>query len=108
MELTEQEAHCIARALQGAWFSTDSETGMGNSLDACQYCKYQCYKDETRPRMAFGHIRKLLTEKTGVDLGVAAGAFLIGSEFPYRKFLKNANEEIKEYFRTRFEHVNDW
>lgn len=38
MELSEREAHCMARLLQGAWFGK-------RMLDACNYFKVQCYED---------------------------------------------------------------
>ena len=96
MELSEREAHCVARLLQGAWFAK-------HSLDACNYCKFRCFKNDAENRLSgFENIRRRLTEETGVDISPAAGAFLIDSEFPYHKFLKNSNEEIRKYFRERF------
>ena len=96
MYLSEQEAHCVARLLQGAWYGK-------NSLDACNYCKFQCCKDDAEKKLiGFENIRKRLTEETGVDLSPETGAFLIDSDFPYHKFLKNSNVEIRKYFRERF------
>ena len=96
MELSEREAHCVARLLQGALFGKDI-------FDGCAYCKFQCYKDSEEHHLTmFRAIKERLTEEVGVDLGLEASAFLINSDFPYHKFLKNANPEIKEYFRTRF------
>ena len=96
MELNEQEAHCIARLLQGGWFA-------GHPIDACQYCKYQCYKDETKRRM-FYTIRERLTKETGVDLGYMSHEFY-NSEFDYKRFLKNSNEEAQNYFREYFRNI---
>ena len=96
MELNEREAHCIARLLQGAWYGK-------HSFDACKYCKFQCYKDNAEKRLSsFDDIRKRLTEETGVDLSPDVNSFLLDSYFPYHKFLKNSNEEIRKYFRERF------
>ncbi len=58
MELTEQEAHCIARLLQGALFSE-------NILNGCDYCKNRCYENRWD---IFFSIRKRLSEETDVDL----------------------------------------
>ena len=91
MELNEQEAHCVARILQGAWYGKDI-------LNGCTYCKYPCVDKQ----LLIGEIKKRLTEETGVDLSPKTGGFIIDSEFPYDKFLRNANEPVKEYFRTRF------
>lgn len=103
MELNEREAHCIARLLQGAWYSTP-EKGLAGSLNACKYCKFQCYKGNGNELTGLEGIRKRLTESTGVDLYPDTSAFLIDSNLPYHKFLQNANEGIKEYFRERFSH----
>ncbi|MBQ9487748.1 MAG: hypothetical protein IJU91_08140 [Selenomonadaceae bacterium] len=37
MELTEQEAHCVARLLQGAIFGNE-----GALFNGCAFCKFQC------------------------------------------------------------------
>lgn len=103
MTLDEREAHCIARLLQGAWFANE-DGGFASSVATCQYCKYQCYKESEEHNLKMlSKIRKRLTEETGVDLGYETGAFLINSDFPYHKFLKNANEEIRNYFSNRFQ-----
>ena len=99
MELNEREAHCIARLLQGAWFGK-------SKFDGCNYCKYQCYKDDDKCGLhGFDNIKKRLTEETGVDLSPDASSFLLDSDFPYHKFLKNSNEEIRKYFRERFSNI---
>ena len=97
MELNEQEAHCVARLLQSALY------GKG-ILDGCLFCKYRCDVNDGRLKM-FGAIKDRLTGETGVDLSPITGGDLLGSEFPYFKFLKNANEEVKEYFRNRFKNI---
>ena len=100
MELNEQEAHCIARLLQSALF--------GKSIfDGCNYCKVQCYKEDNRRFNMFAELRVRLTEETGVNLDRMVGGDLINSDFPYFKFLKAANDEIKIYFRDRFSRVCD-
>ena len=96
MELSEQEAHCIARLLQGGWFAK-------HPIDACAFCKYQCRKDDA-PHDMSSAMRKRLTEETGVDLGFVSHEFY-GSDFDYKRFLKNANEEAKNYFREYFTHI---
>ena len=99
--LTEQEAHCIARLLQGAVY--------GEGLfDGCAFCKFQCNTDrnagEVLPR--FDEIRMKLWEATGVDLAPCfSGEYLLHSKFKYKKFLKNSNEDIKEYFRNFFRDI---
>ena len=40
--------------------------------------------------------------ETGVDLTVIIPCDVVFSEFPYKKFLKNANETIKKHFREIF------
>ena len=37
MKMTEQEAHCIARLLQGVWYATQASEfgGLGSSMRAC-------------------------------------------------------------------------
>lgn len=103
MTLNEREAHCLARLLQGAWYATP-EKGMAGSLTACHYCKIQCYNGNNE-FVVLEDIKKRLMEETGVDLSPASGQFLMDSDFPYHKFLKNANEGIRNYFRERFNHI---
>lgn len=97
MELNEQEAHCIARLLQGGFFAK-------HPLDACQFCKYQCYKNE-KERQMFYTIRERLTKETDVDLGYYGFGSLYGSTFEYHRFLKNTNEETREYFKNYFMNI---
>ena len=97
MELTEKEAHCVARLLQGRFYSK-------NILSGCTFCKYQCL-----PQVVNGeeiHMERKIREKfmaeTGVDLTSSVPRDVLFSEFPYKKFLKNANETIKKHFREIF------
>ena len=97
MELNEREAHCIARLLQGAIFGEDVS-------DGCDYCKFQC----TLGRFPFREeIRKRLTEETGVDLSNGTRVLLPHSNFPYNKFLKNANETAKKVYRNHLSYLCD-
>ncbi len=103
VKFTEQEAHCVARMLQGAVYGEDF-------LSGCSFCKFQCslvnrnkYSEKiypTKPR--WRQILDKLTEITGVDCGVMDEGNLYGSKFPYKRFLKNSNAEAKEYFRNYF------
>ena len=103
MELSEKEAHCVARLLQASLYGDDDKE-FGCPLGGCQYCKVQCYKqDETLPM--FRNLIKRFTEETGVDVGIEIYGTLPNSKFPYKKFLKNANAEIIDYFRNRFSDV---
>lgn len=95
--MDERDWHCIARLLQGALYGGDK-----NAFDGCFFCKFKCFGDgdmELAPNMT--NALKLLEEKTGVDLSVANDR-LLQSNFPYKKFLKNSNDEAKEYFRNYF------
>ena len=103
MELSEKEAHCVARLLQASLYGGDDKN-FGCPLDGCQYCKVQCYKQGENSSI-FSHLRKRFTEETGVDIGTEIYGTLPNSKFPYKKFLKNANAEIIEYFRKRFSDV---
>lgn len=112
VELTEQEAHCIARLLQSAIFSPDHDLFAG-----CRFCKYPCAKESGTwcdmhlvdlPR--YDAVMHKLMEETGVDLGPAVYGYLDPSvvpfkKFPYKKFIKNSNEEIKEFFRNYFKDI---
>ncbi len=103
VKFTEQESHCIARMLQGAVYGE-------NFLSGCSFCKFQCslvsrskysekiYSQQPRWRQ----ILDKLTKKTGVDCGVMDEGNLYGSQFPYKRFLKNSNAEAEEYFRNYF------
>jgi len=64
----------------------------------------QCYKQgENSP--IFSHLKKRFTEETGVDIETEIYGTLPNSKFPYKKFLKNANAKIIDYFRKRFSNV---
>ncbi|MBE6105972.1 hypothetical protein [Anaerovibrio lipolyticus] len=102
MELNHIDAHCIARLLQMAVF------GKGLSiLNACQYCHYPCHKlNKTgEPATRFNDVMLQLQNETGVDLSPGIYGSLEPHGFPYKKFLKNANEEVKEHFRNFFKDV---
>ena len=94
MELNEKEAHCIARLLQGAFYSD-------NILSGCTFCKFRCDNDE---QPLINSIRKRLYDETYVDvrLGSDRRDELPFSDFPYKRFLKTSNEPIKEYFGKIF------
>ena len=97
MELNEREAHCVARLLQGAFFGEEI-------TDGCDYCKFQCgIKFPVREA-----IKKRLTEETGVDLSNGTWVMLPHSNFPYNKFLKNANETSKEVYRNHLNYLLDF
>lgn len=103
VKFTEQETHCIARLLQGAVYGEDF-------LSGCSFCKFQCSlvnRDKhsekiysIKPR--WRQILDKLTQATGVDCGIMDEGNLYGSNFPYKRFLKNSNAEAKEYFRNYF------
>ena len=97
--LTEQEAHCIARLLQSALYG-----GEANILAGCTFCRYPC-RTEGKRCSNFNMIRDKLTQTTGVDVTPMLYGDLPHSDFPYKKFLKNANQEAKEYFRNFFDTV---
>ena len=94
MELTEKEAHCIARLLQGAMF--------GKSIfDGCAFCKFKC-KVKNDPAPHLDKIRMLLTEATGVDLGWNGNTAFRPDDFQYHRFLKNSNDEMKQKIANYF------
>lgn len=96
--LTEKELHCVARLLQGAIYGEEH-----NVFDGCAFCMYQCHNEiELAPN--FELVMQKIMNKTGVDLSPAKHR-LIHSGFPYKKFLKNANEDAKEYFRNYFKNI---
>lgn len=98
MELNDKELHCMARLLQGAIFG-----GRGNLFDGCAFCKYNCaVKGDPAPH--FEVIMGKMAVATGVDLSPIKRT-IMHSKFPYKKFLKNSNEEIKNYFREQFKNV---
>ena len=96
MELSEKEAHCVARMLQSFLF--------GKYIgDGCQFCKFQC-KTEKDVAPHLDEIRMKLMDTTGVDLGWGGGGILRPDDFPYHRFLRNSNNEIKEKLRKYFSH----
>ncbi len=95
---TEKELHCIARLLQSACFG-----GNGNVFDGCDFCKYQCHNEQQLVPQ-YNVIMKKLEQITGVDLSPMSNK-MVRSNFPYKKFLHNANEKIKNYFRDYFKNV---
>lgn len=100
MVLNEQEAHCLARLIQSAAYGKDEGIFVG-----CNYCKYKCWQSGENIAPGFNEICQKLMIETGVDLTPSqhGGFYLQG--FPYKKFLKNANEESKTYFRNFFKDV---
>ena len=101
MELTEKEAHCVARLIQGGMFGK-------RALDGCWFCKYRndCQKVDEHQLYDppfYKELAKKITLNTGVDI-VKDNDYpaLPPSLFPYRKFLKNADSSIKEYFKSYF------
>ena len=97
MELNEREAHCVARLLQGAIIGQ-------NPLDGCDYCKNRCFENQWS---MLHSIRKRLTEETGVEIGNFIYGTLPHSDFPYKMFLKNASDKVKDYYRARFRWICD-
>ena len=106
MELTEQEAHCVARLLQGAIYGDKYSRG-------CEFCKHQCRiisesKKYTDMRCAeypmFDKLMAKFTKETGVDMTPASTVerFELGF-FPLGQFLKNSNDKIKEYIKKKLE-----
>ena len=98
MELSHNELHCIARLLQGAAFG-----GNGNVFDGCAFCKYNC-KNDVDPNPQYEKILKKLNIITGVNLSPTKRT-IMHSKFPYKNFLENSNEEIKNYFREQFKNI---
>lgn len=99
VEFSEQELHCIARMLQSYFFSgNDLNTREGKPLYGCTFCKFQrsCLAD---PKSTHWAVMKKLQKATGVDLRNGMGRQLPFSEFPYQKFLVNANDEIRAEFK---------
>ena len=94
VELSDKEAHCVARLLQGAMF------GKHNTMAGCAFCKYQCDKNSV-----YRQIQKKFEEETGVDLEDDLPVDVIYSDFPYKKFLKNSNDNVREYFRKIFSDI---
>ena len=59
MELTEKEAHCVARLLQGAIFGE-------SVLNGCVFCKFRC-NTESDPAPHLDKLRQKLWMETGVE-----------------------------------------
>ena len=101
MELTEKEAHCVARLIQDGMFGK-------RALDGCWFCKYRndCQKVDEHQLYDppfYKELAKKITLNTGVDIVKDNDCpSLPPSLFPYRKFLKNADSSIKEYFKSYF------
>ena len=93
MELDEKESHCVARLLQGAFYGESAVSG-------CTFCKFRCR--ESGEISMERKIREKFMAETGVDLTQITTPSIVYSKFPYKKFLKNSNENIKEYFRKIF------
>ena len=65
------------------------------------FCKYPWEHEAVFAR----EIRNRLTEETGVDLSNGIWVLLPHSNFPYNKFLKNANEKAKEVYRSHLNYL---
>ena len=95
MELSEREAHCVARLLQGAIYGDSYLTG-------CGYCKYN-RADENG--FIYGScadkIRARLTEETGVELNNEVFTPDFEREWPYLRFLRNSNDRVKRVVLAR-------
>lgn len=99
MELNEKEAHCVARLLQGALF--------GDTLfDGCIFCKFKCSVDND-PAPHLDNIRKKFMDSTQVDLGYTHYKDFVKSDFPYKRFLKHSNDDIKQNIREYFKSFGD-
>lgn len=96
MYLTEKQAHCVARILQSVIFGK-------SILDGCAFCKFEC-KTITDPAPHLDEIRKIFFDETGVDLRIGGSSKdkLKFSDFPYKRFLRASNDEIKNYFGDFF------
>lgn len=100
--LTERDLHCIARLLQSALYGGDNNS----VLVGCNFCRYKCFDEKEHKEIApnYRAILRKFTAKTGVDLSPSSDGVLIG-DFPYKKFLQNSNEEIKERCRNFFNDI---
>lgn len=101
MEISERNAHCMARLFQGVLYG-----GHKNIFDGCMYCKYRCWnphKEKFAPN--FDILMQELMKTTGVDLRVGQHGQLRGDGFPYKRFLKNSNERVREFFRNFFKDI---
>ena len=50
-------------------------------------------------------IQEKFETETDVDLSETSPLDILYCDFPYKKFLKNSNETIKEYFRNLFSDI---
>ena len=100
MELTEKEAHCIARLLQNGLFC-DNES----IYNGCYYCKFRF--EDKNPTEQIKSVLKKIEDETGVDLKIenVEEEYLPHSNIPYKKFLAAANEKTKDGFRKFFADV---
>ena len=83
MKLNEAEAHCLARMLQGALYG-----GQQNPFDGCRFCKYNRWA------------------KDGDDCKNFTGISIRLTEFTDKKFLKGADDGIKQQFRNFFQKMD--
>lgn len=96
MELSNKEAHCLARVLQSVLYG-----GHSRPFDGCMFCLHPCHTlDQPTPR--FDTLLHRLGNETGVDLQPGIYGALRSGGFPYKKFLKNANLKVKDFFRNFF------
>ena len=97
MELNEQEAHCVARHMQALMYGRDIS-------DACTFCKFPCCNKGEPPMQEY--IKERLTEETGVDVRTWTNWDMLPElgDFPYKKFLINANEGVIRYYRERWDY----
>lgn len=101
MKLNEAEAHCLARMLQGALYG-----GQQNPFDGCRFCKYNRWAKDGDDCKNFTGVSIRLTEFTDVDLSPAVYGWLPPGKFPYKKFLKGADDGIKQQFRNFFQKMD--
>ena len=96
--LTAKDLHCIARLLQS------SLTDVKNApFGCCEFCKYKCHTpEELAPNSDV--LRMKLQRITGVSLDPEAARLFLDAP-PYKKYLINANDEIKQFFRKYFKDV---
>jgi len=98
MELTEKEAHCVARLIQGGVIGK-------RAVDGCWFCKYrdECRRENFLNPSEYQKLAMKITAETGVDIVQDNGyPTLPPSLLPYRKFLKSSHSGIKEYFKNYF------
>lgn len=105
MELSDREAHCIARLLQGA-------LNCERYYDACCFCKFEGGCKERNwnckePPTFFREFAERLTGITGVEI-MPDKSWLgmpLSGALNYMKLLKNANPEVKSRCKKFFEDV---